>query len=97
VNVNRSTAGTLEAVCRPHLTRLEIGKLLQARARGPIERLPELLATLGLSQDRREIVEQMLTTRSAVHGLWIASRNGDKVFYRFAADGEEDQPVVHEW
>jgi hypothetical protein len=99
VNVNRATRQTLEAVCRPHLNRVEIGKLLTARDRGRITQLPNALAALGLPQERREIVEQLLTTASGSHGLWIVTRTEGKTLYRFVVDGDgdDDQTIVHDW
>jgi hypothetical protein len=97
VNVNRATRQTLDAVCRPHLNRLEIGKLLAARDRGQITHLPDALAALGLPQERSKIVEQLLTTASESHGLWIVTRTEGKTFHRFVVDGVAGQTTVHDW
>jgi hypothetical protein len=97
VNVNRATPQTLDVVCRPHLNRVEIARLLATRDRARIARLPDALSALGLPQERREIVEQLLTTASAWHGLWIVTREDGKTFYRFVVDGEDGQTIVHDW
>jgi hypothetical protein len=97
VNVNRATARTLDAVCRPHLNRLEIGRLLAYRDRRVITNLPEALSTLGLPKERREIVEQLLSTASATHGLWIVTRTEGRTHYRFIVDGDDGQTIVHDW
>jgi type II secretory pathway component PulK len=100
VNVNRATARTLEAVCRPHLNRLEVGRLLAARDRGRITKLSDALAALGLPQERREIVEQLLATESTSHGLWIVTRADGKTLYRFVVvvdGGGDGQKIVHDW
>jgi type II secretory pathway component PulK len=97
VNVNRATLQTLDAICRPHLNRLEIGRLLAARDRGRITQLPKALAALGLPQERREIVEQLLTAASASHGLWIVAHMEGKTRYRFVVDCDDGQTIVHDW
>jgi hypothetical protein len=100
VNVNRATPQTLEAICRPQLNRIEIGRLLAIRDRGRITRLPDALAALNLPQERLEIVEQLLATESASHGLWIMTRTEGKTLYRFVVngdDGDDGQTIVHDW
>jgi type II secretory pathway component PulK len=97
LNVNRATFQTLDAICRPHLNRLEIGKLLATRDRGRITKLTDALVALGLPQERREIVEQLLATESRSHGLWIVTRAEGKTLYRFVVEGDHGTKIVHDW
>jgi hypothetical protein len=101
ININRASAGAIEAVCRPELNRLQIGAMVKARANGPIQDTAALLGGLGVAKDHIDEVERLLAVRSDCHSMWIIARGGRGTSCRFTvrapADSGADVTIIHDW
>ena len=57
----------------------------------------ELLDALALPAARREAVEDLLTSESACHSLWIISDSGDRNGYDLAITEGEAAVIMFNW
>lgn len=88
LNLRRASADAVRAVLSRRLAAGEITRLLDLRGKNPEVESSDLLDALGLSELRRDAVEDLLTTESSCHSLWIVSASGTRYWYDLAvSDG----------
>jgi type II secretory pathway component PulK len=88
LNLRRASADAVRAVLSRRLAAGEITRLLDLRAKNPDLESSDLLDALALSEPRREAVEDLLTSESSCHSLWIVSATGTRYWYDLAvSDG----------
>jgi hypothetical protein len=88
LNLRRASADAVRAVLARRLAAAEITRLLDLRRKNPDLESSDLLDALGLSESRRDAVEDLLTSESSCHSLWIVSATGTRYWYDLAvSDG----------
>ena len=97
LNLRRASDEAVRAVLAHHLPAGEISRLLAFRARNPKLEDSELLDALALPAARREAVEDLLTSESACHSLWIISDSGDRNGYDLAITEGEAAVIMFNW
>jgi hypothetical protein len=97
LNLRRASDEAVRAVLARHLPAGEISRLLAFRAKNPKLEDSELLDALALPAARREAVEDLLTSESACHSLWIISDSGDRNGYDLAITEGEAAVIMFNW
>jgi type II secretory pathway component PulK len=75
LNLRRTTAARLEAVAGRQLSGAQVRRIIEARFDRPQGGIEAWLATAGVSDEAREALRPLLTTRSHCHAVAIAVQN----------------------
>jgi type II secretory pathway component PulK len=97
LNLHRASPQAVRAVLGTHLPAAEIAHLLELRAKNPTLDSGDLLDLMGLSDQRREAVEELLTDQSACRSLWIISDSLDRKWYDLAVSRGQGDVVLFSW
>ena len=101
LNLRRASPDAVRAVLSRRLAGGEITRLLELRANNPEIESNDLLDAVGLSEARREAVEDLLSGESSCYSLWIVSATGTRSWYDLAVSdgggGGVNDAMLFEW
>jgi hypothetical protein len=97
LNLRRASGEAVRAVLSRRLAAGEITRLLEMRAKNPDLESSDLLDALGLSEARRDAVDDLLTGESSCHSLWIVSATGERYWYDLAVSDGGDGAMLFSW
>jgi type II secretory pathway component PulK len=97
LNLRRASAEAVRAVLSRRLAAGEITRLLEMRGKNANMESSDLLDALGLSEARRDAVDDLLAGESACHSLWIVSATGERSWYDLAISDGGDGAMLFSW
>lgn len=101
LNYRRASGSALTEVCAPLLSAGEVDQLLWTRNNTPEMKLPQALARLQLSSEKRNELSRLLTESSSCHSLWIIARTSNHTRYHLGIhevrSSEDEQTLVFAW